>query len=104
VLGYDAARTIAGAVEAMPGDARDNDQLLEALRSRQLRSPRGDLVMHHQTQSGITPFYVREVRLRHDRIANVVVAKLDSIAGLDEEAAAIRASLKSGWLNAYLAV
>jgi branched-chain amino acid transport system substrate-binding protein len=104
VLGYDAARTIADAMEATPGAAYDNDRFLEALRTRQLRSPRGDLVMNHQTQSNTTPYYIREVRSLHGVTANTVIAKLDSTTALDEEAATVRSSAKSGWLNAYLAV
>jgi branched-chain amino acid transport system substrate-binding protein len=102
VLGYDAARMIADAADATPRYA--NDQFLDALRTRQLASPRGDLMMNRQTQSGSTPFYIREVRRHHGLSTNVVVAKIDSIGGLDEAAATIRAGAKSGWLNAYLAV
>jgi branched-chain amino acid transport system substrate-binding protein len=102
VLGYDAARMIVDAADATPPHA--NDQFLDALRTRQLASPRGDLVMNRQTQSGSTPFYIREVRRHHGLSTNVVIAKFDSISELDEEAATIRAGAKSGWLNAYLAV
>jgi branched-chain amino acid transport system substrate-binding protein len=104
VLGYEAARMISAAVDATPGHAHANDQLLDPLRTRQLRGPRGDLVINQQTQSGSTPVYIREVRRHQGLSTNVVIAKLDSIPGLDEEAAAIRGSAKSGWLNAYLAV
>jgi hypothetical protein len=60
--------------------------------------------MNRQTQSGSTPFYIREVRRHHGLSTNVVIAKFDSISGLEEEAAVIRAGAKSGWLKAYLTV
>jgi branched-chain amino acid transport system substrate-binding protein len=104
VLGYDAAKMIAQAVDATPHYARGSAQLLDSLRASQLRSPRGDVIMNHETQIGSTPFYIREVRQVRGSITNAVVARLDPIAGLDKEAIAIRASAKSGWLNAYLAV
>jgi len=104
VLGYDAAQMIADAVDATPRYANHSAQLLESLRTGQLRSPRGDVVMNHETQIGSTPFYIREVRQLRGSIINAVVARLDPIASLDIEASAIRASAKSGWLNAYLAV
>jgi branched-chain amino acid transport system substrate-binding protein len=104
VLGYDAARLIADAADSMGQNTHNSDQLLQALRTRQFSSPRGSLVMNGQTQSITAPIYIREVRQRHGIFSNSVIAEFASIADLDHEAAAIRASMKTGWLNAYLAV
>ena len=103
VLGYDAGRLIADAVDATAGKTRSRGQLLKALRTRELSSPRGSLVMNQQAQSSATPIYIREVRRHQGALSNIAIARIDSMAGLDE-AAAIRASIKSGWLDAYLAV
>lgn len=102
VLGYDAAQMIAAVAEARP--AGMTAPSFDRLGARQLRSPRGDLLIDQQTQSSSAPFYIREVRQQQGRSTNVVIAKLDPVAGLDDAAAAIRGSAKSGWLNAYLAV
>jgi hypothetical protein len=59
--------------------------------------------MSRQTQSSAAPLYIREVRQRRGAFGNAVIARLDGMAGLDE-AAAIGASLKTGWLDAYLAI
>jgi len=104
VLGYDAARLIADAADSTGRNIYNSDQLLQALRTRQLLSPRGSLVMDGQSQSISAPIYIREVRQRHGMFSNSVIAEFASIADLDHEAAAIRASMKTGWLNAYLAV
>jgi branched-chain amino acid transport system substrate-binding protein len=103
VLGYDTGRLIADAVATTTGDTHATGQLLTALRTGQLLSPRGTLTMNQQTQSSAAPIYIREVQQRGGRFSNTVIATVDAMAGLDE-AAAIRASLKSGWLDAYLAV
>ena len=103
VLGYDAGLLIADALDATAGNTHATDQLLDALRSRELRSPRGNLAMNHQTQSSTAPLYIREVRQRQGTLGNAVIARLDALSGLDE-VAAIRSSVKSGWLDAYLAV
>jgi branched-chain amino acid transport system substrate-binding protein len=103
VLGYDAGLLIANAVDATAGNTRSGDQLLEALRTLELSSPRGSLVMDQQARAGATPLYIREVRRQQGAFGNTVIARFDSMAGLDE-AAAIQASIKSGWLDAYLAV
>jgi branched-chain amino acid transport system substrate-binding protein len=102
VLGYDAGRLIADAVDATTNTDATN-QLLTALRTRQLQSPRGGLAMNDQTQSGATPLYIRQVRRQRGVLGNAVIAKVDPLVALDE-AAAIQASVKSGWLDAYLAV
>jgi hypothetical protein len=59
--------------------------------------------MNRQAQNSATPIYIRQVRQHKGALSNFVIASVDSMAGLDD-AAAIQASLKSGWLDAYLAV
>jgi branched-chain amino acid transport system substrate-binding protein len=102
VLGYDAGLLILDAIDATAGNATA-DQLLTALRAHQSRSPRGSLAMNYETQSSAAPLYIRQVRQRQGAFGNTVIAKLDALTGLDE-VAAIRAGVKSGWLDAYLAV
>src|SRR5262245_11152017 len=101
VLGYDTGQLIASAIDATAGNTRSSDQLLKALRTRELSSPRGGLVMNRPAQSSATPIYIRQVRQHKAALSNIVIARVDPTAGLDE-AAAIQASLKSGWLDAYL--
>jgi branched-chain amino acid transport system substrate-binding protein len=104
VLGYDSARLIADALDATAGNSSNSDNLLKALRTRELHSPRGSLVMDQWTQSVVGPLYIREVRQHQGSFSNSVIAKIDASPAFDADAAAIRSSVKTGWLNAYLAV
>jgi len=100
VLGYDTARLIGTAA----GSAGDTDQLRQALAGTAFDSPRGVVQMDKTLLEIRTPLYLREVRAGAGGLSNAVIDTLPAVPMLDDQLAALRASTKTGWSNAYLYV
>lgn len=76
VQGYDTARVIVDALNAVQGDLSKTDDLIGAFGAAEFASPRGPFKMDANTHNVINPFYVREVQNTADGVANVVIADL----------------------------
>lgn len=100
VLGYDTARLISSAARS----AGDTKQLHQALTSTAFESPRGAVQVDKTLLEINTPLYLREVRAGAGGLSNAVIDKLPAVPMLDDQIAALRASTKTGWSNAYLYV
>jgi branched-chain amino acid transport system substrate-binding protein len=79
VQGYDTARVIVEALNAVQGDMSKSEALIDAFGKASFASPRGQLKMDATTHNVINPIYVREVRKTGDTIANVVIATLGDV-------------------------
>ncbi len=101
LLGYETARLAALALAATGGDPARGTQMRAALAAATFTGPRGPVTMDGQTHCTSGPQYLREVQARDGALANVPVAPLPGGA---EAGAALRATTKSGWTNAYLSV
>jgi branched-chain amino acid transport system substrate-binding protein len=88
MLGYDTARLIVEAVNAVEGDTGQTARFLETL----------------DDARSTGHLYLREVRQYGPTAHNAVIAELDPFPGFDERIEAERSSLKTGWLNTYLSV
>jgi branched-chain amino acid transport system substrate-binding protein len=102
VLGYDTAQLILNAAEAAGGDTADT--LRAALGTAQFEGPRGQITMDTATQDSAGPLFLREVQQTGTGFHNIVVGELGAIANHDVRVEAARSDLRSGWLNAYLAI
>lgn len=77
--GYDTARVIVEAVNALQGDLANKDKLVEALEGVRFRGPRGLFEFDPKTHQVIQNIYVRQVRNVGSELANVVVADLGRV-------------------------
>jgi branched-chain amino acid transport system substrate-binding protein len=77
--GYDTARVIVDALNAVQGDVSKADALIDALGKVSFASPRGAFKIDANTHNVINPIYIREVQKSGDTIANVVIAKLGEV-------------------------
>lgn len=78
--GYDTARVIAEAINALEGDTSDTDKLIEAIAAVKFKSPRGEFKFDPETHNVINPIYVREVQKVEGELHNVVVEDLGEFA------------------------
>lgn len=94
-LGYDTARLIVGAIDAVGGDVRARDSFMQALDRIAVDGPRGRVAMQPATRSASSPIY-----LHTHGAASVELAP----PAID----AVRASLgdgpRTGWLTPYLCI
>ncbi|BCP67621.1 ABC transporter substrate-binding protein [Thermus thermophilus] len=77
--GYDTARVIVEAINALQGDTSNKDKLVEALEGVRFRGPRGLLEFDPKTHQVIQNVYVRQVRNIGNELANAVVADLGRV-------------------------
>jgi hypothetical protein len=98
VLGYDTARLIAQCA----CHTSSPDQLRQALATVAFESPRGAVQMDKTLLEISTPLYLREVRAGVGGLSNAVIDKLPALPTNNAGIAALRASTKTGWSNAYL--
>jgi branched-chain amino acid transport system substrate-binding protein len=103
LLGYETARLVALALAGAGGDPTRGNQMRAALAAATFTGPRGAVAMDAQTHCTNGPLYLREVQARGGALANVPVATLPAPAGQDG-GAQLRATIKSGWTNAYLSI
>jgi branched-chain amino acid transport system substrate-binding protein len=101
LLGYETARLAVTALAGAGGDPARGTRMRDALAAATFAGPRGPVAMDAQTHCTGGPLYLREVQMRDGAFAHVPVAKLPTAA---EAGAALRATVKSGWTNAYLSV
>lgn len=78
--GYDTARVIVEALDAVGGDTDRKQPLLEALRAVRFQGPRGTFEFDPATQHVIQNVYVRQVRQFGGQVNNEVVADLGRFA------------------------
>ena len=78
VQGYDTARVIVDALNAVKGDTSNKDNLLQAIRAVKFNSPRGPFVFDQTTQNVNQYIYYRQVQdTGGGALANVVLGKTD---------------------------
>jgi branched-chain amino acid transport system substrate-binding protein len=98
VLGYDTARLIAQCACTASGP----NQMRQALATAAFDSPRGAVRMDETLLEINTPLYLREVRALDGGLSNIVIDKLPALPTNNAEIAALRATERTGWSNAYL--
>ncbi|GAB4432458.1 MAG: ABC transporter substrate-binding protein [Chloroflexi bacterium OHK40] len=79
VQGYDTARLIVEALNAVEGDMSRTDDLIGAFGSAAFPSPRGAFKMDSTTHNVINPIYIREVQEVNGTIANVVLTSVGEV-------------------------
>jgi branched-chain amino acid transport system substrate-binding protein len=62
--GYDAARTIVEALNAVGGNTADKSRLIEAIAAVRFTSPRGPISFDPETHNVVQTIYVRQVRVQ----------------------------------------
>lgn len=77
--GYDTARVIVEAVNALKGDTANKERLVEALEGVRFRGPRGLFEFDPRTHQVVQNIYVRQVREVGGELANAVVADLGRV-------------------------
>lgn len=102
-LGYDTARWIAQALETVDSDMQ-SDRLREAFLGVSFDGPRGRFLVDPDTQTAITPLYLREVQARNGTLVNQVIGRLEPVSEHDVQLAALRSALRTGWTHAYLGI
>jgi branched-chain amino acid transport system substrate-binding protein len=102
VLGYDAARLVVDAVNAVQGDVGSSGPLLDALGAARFDGPRGLT----QVRAGqvVAPTYALSVHRSWGRLVYRADGVLPADAEADQRVRVLQDSLKTGWLNAYLGV
>jgi len=74
--GYDTARVIVEAVNAVEGNTSDTEKFIEALEGVKFKSPRGEFKFDPKTHNVINRIYVREVKKVEGALHNVVIEDL----------------------------
>ncbi|MDE3092082.1 MAG: ABC transporter substrate-binding protein, partial [Chloroflexota bacterium] len=75
--GYDAARIIVEALNAVKGDTSNKDNFLAALRAVTFDSPRGKFAFDPKTQNVINQIYFRQVKQSSGKYVNAIIGKTD---------------------------
>jgi branched-chain amino acid transport system substrate-binding protein len=75
VQGYDAAQLLATGLKAVSGDTGKRDQMLLAMRSAAIDSPRGKFTLS-PAHNPIQDIYLREVKGNYNEVKNVAVKAL----------------------------
>ncbi len=74
--GYDTARVIVEAVNAVEGNTTDTKKFIEALEGVKFKSPRGEFKFDPKTHNVINRIYVREVKKVEGALHNIVIKDL----------------------------
>jgi len=104
VLGYDTARFILTALKAAGGHTDKTDTIAKVPGTMAPASPRGILRIQNDTQSAVSPLYIREIRRKGSQLQNEVISELETPPGLYTNLSAHLADHPSGWLDPYMAV
>lgn len=102
LLGFEAARVMAGALRASGGEIENNAAFRKALASAAFASPRGPAGMDIATSSLTGALYLRQVQAGPDgKPVNQVLGKLDFINANHPQFDDLMNSTRSGWTNPY---
>lgn len=77
--GYDTARVIVEAVNAVKGDTADKDKLIKAIAAVKFDSPRGPFSFDPATQNPVIDIYIREVKEVGGALHNVVISTVKNV-------------------------
>ncbi len=77
VQGFDTARVIVEALNAVKGDTSNKDNLIQAISAVKFNSPRGPFVFDQATHNVNQFIYYRQVKDNGGALANVVLGKTD---------------------------
>ncbi|HEX7589342.1 MAG TPA: ABC transporter substrate-binding protein, partial [Anaerolineae bacterium] len=78
VQGYDAARIIVDALNAVKGDSSDATKFADAIRAVAFESPRGKFSFDPNTQNVVNQIYFRQVKPNSaGRLENAIIGKTD---------------------------
>jgi len=77
--GYDAARVIAEALDALDGDVSDPDKIVEAVADVTFTSPRGEFRFDKETHHVIQDMYITETVASDDGTENEIITTLEQV-------------------------
>lgn len=77
--GYDAARVMVEAINAVEGDVSNKDRLIQVMEGVRFDSPRGRFEFDPSTHHVVQNIYVREVKDFQGELANAVIDDLGRI-------------------------
>jgi ABC-type branched-subunit amino acid transport system substrate-binding protein len=103
MLGYETAQRIAAGVAALDGNSADPARFAKALADVDFVGPRGAMVPLPGMSDVSTPAYIRRLTQSGNRLVNVITAQLPALELPPAVALELRAMVKSGWAQAYLA-
>jgi branched-chain amino acid transport system substrate-binding protein len=104
LLGFEAARLIVEAVKGAGGDAGNTAKLRSAMSAARFDGPRGPVGLGAQGESTGGTFHLRKVKWEGRAPQNSLASELAATPVGDAQIDALRASVKTGWLNAYLSM
>jgi branched-chain amino acid transport system substrate-binding protein len=104
LLGFEAARLVVEAAKAAGGDVANTSKLRAALAAARFDSPRGSVGMGTQGESTGGTLHLRKVKWEGRAPQNTLASELNATPESDAKIDALRASVKTGWLNAYLSM
>ncbi|HYO48302.1 MAG TPA: ABC transporter substrate-binding protein, partial [Chloroflexia bacterium] len=104
LLGFEAARLVVEAVKAAGGDIGNTARLRSALSAAKFDGPRGLVGIGAQGESTGGTLHLRKVKWEGRAPQNSLASQLDATPERDAQVDALRASEKTGWLNAYLSM
>jgi branched-chain amino acid transport system substrate-binding protein len=100
MLGAETAQRIDAALDAVQGGLGD---LAAALGRVRFAGPRGQVAALEGMAEASVPTYIRRLSVTPGGLANVTTARLPPLAPSARLREELRTTLKSGWLQAYLA-
>jgi branched-chain amino acid transport system substrate-binding protein len=96
-LGYETAGLIAATIDRAGGGS-----LRDSLAAASFTGPRGAVVMNGATQMTTGSHYLQQARQQGINVRTAVLAGLPASAEGDGQVAALRDSIKTGWMSSYL--
>lgn len=97
VLGYEIGGLIASALDHAAGGS-----LRDALAAASFNGPRGLVAMNNATQSTSGAHYLQQARQQGINVSKAVLSDLPAVADHNEHVAALKSSIKTGWMSSYL--
>ncbi|MDQ5822957.1 MAG: ABC transporter substrate-binding protein [Chloroflexota bacterium] len=96
-LGYETAGLIASAIDRAAGG-----NLRDALAAASFAGPRGSLAMNATTRSTTVAHYLQQAQRQGINVRTAVLAGIPAGVEQDGQVAALRNSVKTGWVSSYL--
>jgi ABC-type branched-subunit amino acid transport system substrate-binding protein len=103
VLGYETAQRIAMGIARHEGDLTDPVGVARSIAAAEIVGPRGRVAAHDAMGESAPPVFVRRASMSNGRLVNATIARLAAIDPPADACREMRAMIKTGWAQAYLA-
>jgi ABC-type branched-subunit amino acid transport system substrate-binding protein len=103
MLGYETAQRIAMGLARHGADLADPIAAARSIAAAEVVGPRGRVAAHDAMGESAPPVFVRRVSMSNGRLVNATIACLPAIDPPADACREMRAMIKTGWAQAYLA-